>query len=155
MKRTPLQLNLNEWPVDLAGYLKDADVYDSSCSPEARVVYVDRDGGFFLKKAAEGSLKTESLMTAYFHSLRLSEEVLYYGTLEGFDYLLTRRVPGEDCTDAQYLGDPKKLCDTTATLLRELHETEAKGCPVPDRIRTYTDSVIRGFDSQSYEPDLF
>lgn len=155
MKRTPVQLNIAEWPEELADYLKDAKVYDSSCSEEARVVYIDKDGGFFLKKAAEGSLQTEALMTAYFHSLHLSAEVLYYGTHEGCDYLLTGRVPGEDCTDAQYLADPKRLCDTTATLLRELHETEAKDCPVPDRIRTYTESVLRGFDSRAYEPDLF
>ena len=155
MKRTLLQLNRNEWPEALADYLKDAKVYDSSCSPEARVVYIDKDGGFFLKKAAEGSLKTDAVMTNYFHSLRLSAEVLYYDTLEGFDYLLTRRVPGEDCTDAQYLADPKRLCETTATLLRALHETEAKDCPIPDRIRTYTGSVVRGFDGHAYEPDLF
>ena len=155
MKRTPVQLNLKEWPEALADSLKDAKIYDSSCSPEARVVYIDKGGGFFLKKAPESSLKTEALMTEYFHSLRLSEEVLYYGSWEGKDYLLTRRVPGEDCTDPQYLADPKRLCDTTAALLRQLHETEAKDCPVPDRIRTYTESVKRGFDGQIYEPDLF
>ena len=60
MKRTPLQLNLNEWPEELADYLKDAKIYDSSCSPEARVVYIDKDEGFYLKKAAEGALKTEA-----------------------------------------------------------------------------------------------
>ena len=155
MKRTPLQLNLSEWPEELAGYLNGAGIYDSSCSPEARVVYIDKGDGFFLKKAAEGALKTEARMTEYFHSLRLSAEVLYYGAFEGCDYLLTRRVPGEDCTDPQYLADPKKLCDTTATLLRQLHETEAKDCPVPDRIRTYTESVLCGLDSHAYEPDLF
>ena len=155
MKRTPLQLNIAEWPEELADYLKGTKVYDSSCSPEARVVYVDRDGGFFLKKAAEGSLKKEALMTDYFHSLRLSAELLYYGAHEGCDYLLTRRVPGEDCTDPQVLADPKRLCDTTATLLRQLHETEAKGCPVPDRIQTYTESVLCCLDGRAYEPELF
>jgi kanamycin kinase len=155
MKRTPVQLNLNEWPEALADYLKDAKIYDSSCSPDARVVYIDREEGFFLKKAAEGTLKTEALMAAYFHSLNLSEEVLYYGSYGGNDYLLTRRVPGEDCVDPQYLADPKRLCDTTAGLLRQLHEAEAKDCPVPDRIRTYTESVKRGFDGHAYEPDLF
>ena len=155
MKRTPIQLKIEEWPAELADYLKDTKIYDSSCSPEARVVYIDKGDGFFLKKAAEGALKTEARMTEYFHSLRLSAEVLYYGAHEGCDYLLTRRAPGEDCTDPQYLADPKKLCDTTATLLRQLHETEAKDCPVPDRIQTYTESVIRGLDDCAYEPDLF
>ena len=155
MKRTPLQLNLNEWPEELADYLKDAKIYDSSCSPEARVVYIDKDEGFFLKKAEAGSLKTEALMAAYFHLLHLSAEVLFYGAFEGFDYLLTRRVPGEDCTDPRYLSDPKRLCDTTAALLRALHEIDAKDCPVPDRIQTYAESVKRGFGGQTYESDLF
>ena len=155
MKRTPVQLNLSEWPEELAGYLSGAGIYDSSCSPEARVVYIEKGEGFFLKKATEGALKTEARMTAYFHSLRLSAEMLYYGASGGFDYLLTRRVPGEDCTDPQYLADPKRLCDTTATLLRALHETESRGCPVPDRIETYTAAATRGFDGHAYEPDLF
>ncbi|MBQ4409708.1 MAG: aminoglycoside 3'-phosphotransferase [Firmicutes bacterium] len=155
MKRTPLQLNRSEWPGELADRLADAAIYDSSCSPEARVVYIDKGEGFFLKKAAEDALKTEARMTEYFHSLRLSAEVLYYGAFEGFDYLLTRRVPGEDCTDPRYLAHPKRLCDTTAALLRALHETDAKDCPVPDRVQTYTDSVKRGFDGHAYESDLF
>jgi len=79
----------------------------------------------------------------------------YYGTLDGKDYLLTRQIAGEDCTHPQYLSNPKKLCDTTALLLRELHETGVRNCPVPDRIRTYTDSVRRGLKGHYYEPDLF
>ena len=155
MKRALVQLNLSEWPEELAGYLNGAAIYDSSCSAEARVLYIGKGEGLFLKKAAEGALKTEARMTAYFHSLRLSAEVLYYSASGGFDYLLTRRVPGEDCTDLQYLADPKRLCDTTATLLRALHEINAEDCPVPDRIETYTAAVTRGFDGHAYEPNLF
>ncbi len=155
MKRTPVQVNMREYPEEVSEYLNSAQVWDSSCSAEARVLYIDRDGGFFLKKAAEGALKTEARMTEYFHSLRLSAEVLYYGAFEGKDYLLTRRIPGEDCTDPQYLADPKRLCDTTAALLRALHESDATDCPVPDRIETYAAAVTRGFDGHTYEPDLF
>ena len=155
MNRTPIVVNIETYPEVVANHMKDSALYDSSCSPEARVIFIDKGNGYFLKEAAEGTLKTEALMNGYMHSLNLSEEVLYYGSLHGKDYLLSRRIPGEDCTHPDYLSEPKKLCDTTATLLRELHEIDAKDCPIQDRIMTYTETVKRGFDKSSYEPDLF
>ena len=155
MKRTPAEVNIYDYPETLTEYLRGAAVFDSSCSKEAKVLYIEKDGGWYLKTSAEGSLKTESLMTEYMHSLGLSAELLYYGSHEGKDFLLTRRIPGEDCTDARYLSEPKRLCDTIAELLRKLHETDGKDCPVQDKISRYTESVKRGFDGCSYEPDLF
>ena len=155
MKRKAIQVSISEYPEALWEFIKDAPVYDSSCSKEAQVLFIDREEGFFLKRALNGTLKTASLMTEYMHSLGLSAEVLYYGSSESNDFLLTRRIPGEDCTDYRYLSEPERLCDTTATLLRSLHETEASGCPVRDRTQTYTNAVMKGFDSSNYEPDLF
>ena len=155
MKRTPVQVNIDDWPDELAGFLQGAAVFDSSCSPEAKVLFIDRDGGLFLKTAGAGTLETEARMTAFLHTLGLSAEVLYYGTRDGKDRLLTRRIPGEDCTHPQYLSEPERLCDTTAHLLRQLHERNGQGCPVPDRIRTYTETVRNGFNGSHYEPDLF
>lgn len=86
--------------------------------------FIDKDGGYYVKKAMKGTLKIESLMTQYMHSLGLSAEVLYYGSFEDSDILLTGRIPGEDCTGSKYLSEPERLCDTTAMLLRTLHETE-------------------------------
>lgn len=155
MKRTRTQLNPELLPEAAARLLAGAAVYDCSCSAEARVCFVDRDDGLFLKTAAAGTLRKEAAMTAYFHSLGLSAEVLLYCSERGKDWLITRRIPGEDCLNALYLSDPKRLCDTTATLLRALHETAPKDCPVPDRVGTYTDSVRQGFDGRRYEPELF
>ena len=155
MKRTPAQVNIYDYPEALREYLRGAAVFDSSCSKEAKVLYIDEDGGFFLKEAGAESLKTESLMTEYMHSLGLSAELLYYGFHGGIDYLLTRRIPGEDCTDARYLSDPKRLCVATAELLRKLHETDGTACPVQDKILRYAGSVRKGFDGCSYEPALF
>ena len=130
MKRTRTQLDLARLPSEAACFLEGAPLYDSSCSKEARVVFIDRDGGMYMKTAAAGTLQTEATMTAYYHGLGLSAEVLLYGTEGGTDYLITRRIPGEDCTDDRCLSDPKRLCDTTATLLRALHETPGTRCPV-------------------------
>ena len=82
---------------------------------------MDKDGGFYLKRSARGTLEKEAAMTRFFHEKGLAAEVLAYERLED-DWLLTRRVPGEDCLDELYLSDPKRLCDTTAELLRRLHE---------------------------------
>lgn len=154
MNRIRTQLNPEWLPEAAAALLAGAAVYDSSCSKEARVWFIDRDGGLFLKTAAEGTLQAEADMTAYFHRLGLSAEVLLYCAERGADWLLTRRIPGEDCLDARYLSDPKRLSDTTATLLRALHETPAQDCPVR-RIETYTATVRQGFDGSRYEPALF
>ena len=147
-------MNRTNCPEALAAFLRDAAVFDSSCSPEAKVFFIDKDEGYFLKTAGAGTLQTEAQMTEYMHSLRLSAEVLYYGAFKGRDWLLTRRIAGEDCTDPQYLADPKRLCDSTAGLLRALHETDAKDCPV-ERISSYAETVRNGFTVLHYEPDLF
>ncbi len=155
MKRTPVQLNSINCPDELVSYLKDSTVFDSSCSAEANVLYIDRDEGYYLKIAKETALRTESLMTEYMHSLGLSAEVLYYDSYDGKDYLLTRRISGEDCTDSGYLSNPERLCETTAVLLRKLHETDGKNCPIQDRNSTYIDAVLRGIERKQFEPDLF
>jgi len=135
--------------------MENADVYDSSCSDEAKVFYIDRDGGLFVKEAPENALKAEADLTAYYHSKNLSAEVLYYDTWNHKDYMVTRRIPGEDCTHRMYLEDPKRLCDMTACLLRKLHETDGTLCPVKDRLQSYMASVNQGSDQKHYEPDLF
>ena len=63
MLRTRITLELDKIPELFHRLLADAPVYDSSCSPEARVLYVDRDGGFYLKSAPAGSLKNEAALT--------------------------------------------------------------------------------------------
>ena len=134
--------------------LAGCPVFDSSCSKEAKVYYLDRDEGLFLKTAPQGTLQQEAQMNAFFHSKGLGPEVLQYLPAER-DWLLTRQIPGEDCTHSMYLSDPKRLCDTTATLLRQLHETDFTGCPIMDRNETYLRTAAQGMLNGSYEEDLF
>lgn len=150
-----MKLSPETYPEEIRTFLQSGETFDSSCSPEARVLFIDTDGGLFLKEAAAGTMKTEAMMTGYMYSLNLSAEVLYYGMHDGKDYMVTKRIPGEDCTYPEYLADPKRLCDTTAELLRSLHELDPKDCPVPDRNRTYIETVRQGLDHHAYEPDLF
>ena len=129
MKRTRIFPEKELFPEEFRSLL-DCPVFDSSSSPEARVYFLDRETGLFLKVAPPKSLEKEAKMTSFFHRLGLSSPVLTYITKEK-DYLLTQKVPGEDGTSPLFLKDPVRLTDTLALLLRELHEKNGEGCPVP------------------------
>ena len=136
MKRTLIQPNLDHFPTAFHTLLSHATVYDSSCSPEARVYYIEKDGGYYLKSAPKNSLAKEAALTRYLHTKQLATEVLAYESTDQ-DWFLTRRVAGEDCTHPIYLSDPKRLSETTGTLLRQLHDLSFTDCPIPQRTQDY------------------
>ena len=158
MKRTLISSLPTEVPSVFLRFLSDARIYDSSCSPEARVYFIEKDGGYYLKTAAKGSLAREAEMTAYFHKKRLGAEVLSY-TSEAKDWLLTARVAGEDATHAEFLSHPERLCDVMAEALRALHETDARDCPIQNRMEEYLALADRNFETGNYDkthfPDSF
>ena len=143
MKRTLITVDVGEYPATYRPLLQGAAVYDSSCSPEARVLLIERDGGCFLKSAPAGTLRNEAVMTRYFGEKGLGATVLDHRTEAGRDWLLTTRVAGEDCT--HYLEDPKRLCDLIATRLRALHELPVFDCPVPDRTSSFLAAAEEGY----------
>ena len=49
MNRKPVQLNIEEYPEAVADYMKDSVLYDSSCSPQAKVIFINKENGYFLK----------------------------------------------------------------------------------------------------------
>jgi kanamycin kinase len=155
MKRTKIDVNIKDFPEDFHTYLERATVYDSSCSPEARVYFLDVDGGLYLKTSKSGSLKKEALMDDYFFKKGFgAPEVVKY--INGKrDWLLTSRVAGEDCTHADYLSDPKRLCELLATKLRELHEADFSDCPIMDHTANYLATADRNFKAGAYDTSLF
>ncbi len=156
MKRTPITCNLDQYPAALHPLLADAPVFDSSCSPEARVLFIERDGGCFLKSAPVGGLEREATLTAYFHSKGLSAEVLsYLPNVMGHDWLLTRRIRGEDCTHATYLADPYRLAVLLGERLRALHEVTCTDCPVPDRMTSYFALAEENYRRGNCDPSYF
>ena len=154
MKRTPITPDLSQYPCGFHALMEGAVLYDSSCSPEARVIFLDRDGGYYLKSAPKGTLEREALLTRYFHGKGLGTEVLEYLSDER-DWLLTARVEGEDCTHAAYLEDPRRLCDLLAERLRMLHELDFSDCPVRDRMGDYLATVERNYREGHYDIALF
>ena len=154
MKRTLLKGLPDGVPAEFMQFAAGADIYDSSCSPDARVWLIDRDRGYYLKKYRAGALAREAEMTAYFHRKGFGTEVLAYRTDE-FDWMLTARVPGEDATHRMYLDDPKRLCDLFAAQLRALHEVDFSDCPVTDRTGEFLRLAEENHKTGSYDPSHF
>ena len=143
MERIPIAADPAAFPEAFRELVSASRVYDSSCSPEARVWFLDREDGLYLKTAPKGSLRREADMTAFFCGKGLAAEVLRYESLDK-DWLLTRAVPGEDCTFRGYLEDPKRLSALLGEKLRMLHEVSTAGCPVTDHTGAYLATVAEG-----------
>ena len=146
MNKTPVSA-ISGLPEALKKYVRNASLFDSSCSDAARVWFSHIGGGFYIKSAPPGSLKEEAEMTAFFHSRKLGAEVLDYLSLER-DWLVTRAVPGEDCLHSEYRNDPKRLSETLGRLLRQLHETDPAGCPYSHRNNTRYAHIPADFRQQ-------
>ena len=154
MQKTLINKIPDETPANLRRFISGSDIYDSSCSPEAKVYFIDKDGGYYLKHSAKGTLETESAMTKYFHSKRLGVEVLDYTSNES-DWLLTAAARGEDCVHEAYLAEPERLCDTIACELRRLHETDYADCPIPDRTAQYLATAEENYRTGNYDKSHF
>ena len=154
MERKGITIDPELFPASVNSLLSGVPVYDSSCSEVARVWFIDRDGGYYLKSAPAGSLNREAAMTGFFHQKGLAAEVLHYEQSDT-DWLLTRRIPGEDCLSRRYLDDPKRLCDTLAAVLRKLHETDVSGCSLPNRTADYISTAIENRRLGKWHPSRF
>ena len=155
MKRTQIGALPFSLPRELAEFAEGARIFDSSCSPEARVYFLDKGSGYYLKSAAKGSLKSEMQLTDYFHSIGLGPRVVGYHSSSGRDLLVTERMHGEDCTHPEYLGDPKRLCDTIAQELRALHERDPSGCPAATRTREYVSGAFENYRTGNFDTSHF
>ena len=154
MDRKKISIDTDGFPSVLHPFLKNAAVFDSSCSNAAKVYFIDKDEGCFLKTASAGSLKTEYEMTRFFFQKRLAPEPILYLS-EDKDYLLSYAARGEDMTHPVYLAEPKKLCDTLAAILRSLHETSFSACPVPNRLKSYFETAERNYKNGLFDTSLF
>ena len=141
-------------PEELINRFEGCSLYDSSCSPEARVYYADTQMGYYIKTARAGTLRQECDLTRYFYSIGYGVEVCDYISGDS-DWLVTRAAKGEDCTNRKYLDDPKRLCDILGESLRMLHETPFGSCPVQNRIETYTATVDSNFSVGMFDRELF
>ena len=155
MKKTKLTTIPGDIPERLMPLLCGAPFWDSSCSPEARVLFIEKEGGIYLKSADAGTLSREAEMTRFFHSRGMGTEVLDYFTESGKDWFLTAGVKGEDLTHEFYTSDPKRLCDILAERLRFLHECSVEGCPVTDHTSEYLARAEENYRTGNYDSSHF
>ena len=154
MKKTEISKIPYTLPEDLDRLTRGARLFDSSSSTEARVYFIDRDGGYYLKIAPSGVLEREAVMTEYFHKKGLSAKLLSYISGEN-DIMLTSAVAGDDCTTARYLAEPKRLATFLGERLRMLHEIDPSDCPVADRVDEYISLAEGNYRSDNYNKEHF
>ncbi len=152
MNKTPITVNLSEYPDELRPFLSGAELYDSSCSKAASVIFINSGGGFYLKRAESGALRKEAMLTKYFADKGLAPTVLSYITFGGYDYMLSCAANGEDGTHRIFLSSPERLCDVLAEAMRALHDTDTSGCPVPDRMSDYFVYAEKRYREGAFDP---
>ena len=65
MKRTETVIDPSGYPEAIRPFLLGARIYDSSCSREARVLYLACDDGYYLKTAPKGTLQKEAEISTF------------------------------------------------------------------------------------------
>ena len=154
MELTPVKFSADDYPAEFLPFISGAKLYDSSCSAEARVIFIDKDGGYFLKSAPKYTLEREAAMARYFHGKKISAEVVAY--MSGSrDWLLTEKIPGNDGVSEKYLEQPERLCDIFAEQLVMLHNMDCKHCPVQNRTGQYLETAGHNFHAGKFDESLF
>lgn len=147
----PNRKNDMELPGALRQFVGTGGVIDRSGHSPARVY--ETGAGFFIKCDAPGELAREHRMTELFFRLGLGPEPVRYLTLDR-DYLVTRKVPGEDLTKA--LDDPLRVCRILADALRTLHAQPAEraSAPISGRYERYMASADGPSGGGCYDPSV-
>lgn len=98
-KKEQIDINTLSLPDELIKWIDNAPIYESSGKSGARTVYIDRDGGAYLKIAVCGSLLLSSQMQTYFSKHKLTSPVLRYLSTDR-DYMVTAPIKGDDGTSS-------------------------------------------------------
>ena len=109
-------------------------------------IYRDIENYLNLGKITEAQVleNTVNLLAALGAALQVD-------TAGGFDWLLTKRIAGEDATHSLYLSDPRRLAVTSGEILRHLHSLDGSDCPVTDRMITYFATVDENYRLGQYD----
>ena len=150
MKLNPININISDYPKEFNNILSNANLYDSSCSTEARVIFIDKDNGYFLKSAPKGTLERQAVMTKYFYKKGLTADILSYISLDK-DWLLMEKVHGNDCTYEKYLNEPERLCDIIAEQLAILHGISPLDCPILNHTEKYLEKARHNKQNNKYD----
>ena len=148
-----IDVDMSLYPEEFHALMRNAKLYDYSFSAAARVILIDKDGGYFLKSAPKGKLEQQAKMTRYFHSKGLTAEMLAYLSDEQ-DWLLTEKVRGDNGISKKYLEQPKRLCDIFAERLAILHGMDYAGCPVENHTELFLTSAEYGRRNGCFDKEI-
>ncbi len=67
MELKQINVDIYQYPKEFEYILHGCKIYDSSSSPDAQVIFANKNNGYFIKKANKNSLEKEFLMTEYYN----------------------------------------------------------------------------------------
>lgn len=139
-------------PEELQPFIGTGEVIDRSGHSPAQVFETPK--GYFIKCDGPGELGREYRMTRLFYGAGLGPEPVRYVTLDR-DYLVTRRVPGQDLT--RDLGDPLHVCRVLADALRTLHAQPIADAdiPVSSRYERFMAAADGPSSGGCYDPSVY
>lgn len=114
MKRTEVSLDIESIPLAIRQYIKGATFYDSSCSANAKTLFVSRAERAFLKISKRSSLEREYKMTRFLHKHNVAPNAIAYEYLKMLHSLPTADCPYDNRTnellqDAQTKGTDLRI----------------------------------------------
>ncbi|MBR5520657.1 MAG: phosphotransferase [Oscillospiraceae bacterium] len=146
MEKIKMETDISVFPDEIKHLFENTTVYDSSCSEEARVYYLDT--GYYVKTAPLHSLASEATAGKLFYEKGLGVEIVSYISADR-DYLVTRSAHGLDLTHC--LDNPEKLCRILATALRRLHLQPVETAPLSPKHYMYMAAADSKESDGSYD----
>lgn len=138
MQKTLININIKDFPAEIHPFIKNTDIYDSSCGENSQVLYSNL--GYYIKIALKGSLEREASITAYLYEQGIGAQVVYYLSQDR-DYMVTRPAQGQDAT--HFLDNPEKLCQALAMAMKYLHSLPVGNLPPSPSMAFYnTDNSL-------------
>ncbi|CAN7651126.1 aminoglycoside 3'-phosphotransferase [Paenibacillus sp. LjRoot56] len=133
MERREISFDIETVPNAIKQYIKNSNIYDSSCSENAKTLFVKGLDNSFLKISKKGSLEREFRMTSFLHSHNVAPKVMAFESDQDNDYFLTEAITGEDGVSGVHLKYPNKLATVLGENLRMLHSISTVNCPYDNR----------------------
>lgn len=150
MKRTKIEFNIDTLPSAIREHLRGATIYDSSCSEDARTMFVEGAEHTFLKISPKGTLERDRVMTDFLHRKQLAPKAIAMESDHTYDYLLLEAVSGDDGSEEIHIQQPRQLAQVFGEYLRKLHSLPTDGCPYPNRTNEMLEELIgKGRDISS------
>ncbi|MDL2287552.1 aminoglycoside 3'-phosphotransferase [Eubacteriales bacterium OttesenSCG-928-G02] len=154
MQHKSIKIDISEFPKEIRQFISPSELFDKSSSKDAKILFSNKEHGYYIKYAAKGALASEVEMTRYFHKKSLASEVIEYISEEK-DWMVTKKLLGEDCISQKYLEQPERLCEKLAENLALLHTIDYKDCPFYNRTDLYIKKAINNYSNKMYDKTLF